>query len=212
MVVAHTDPTRNKILEAAGEIFAEQGFQAATVRDICARAGSNLASVNYHFGDKAGLYIEVLRAATGNVHAETLTPSETPEETLRHLIFAMCRRMLASDRPSWALRLMAHEMSRPSEALDRVVEEIIRPSYLHLCETLGEILELPPGDRITRLCAHSVISQIVHYKNNQPVIARLWPDLKMTDADVEEISGHIFEFSICAVRDIVRNLHKQNGH
>jgi AcrR family transcriptional regulator len=50
------DPTREKLLEAAGQIFAEHGFQAATVREICSRAGANVAAINYYFGDKVELY------------------------------------------------------------------------------------------------------------------------------------------------------------
>src|ERR1041384_8445423 len=54
--------TEKRLLEAAGEIFAEYGYRAPTVRQICEKAGANLAAINYHFGDKEGLYMAVLRS------------------------------------------------------------------------------------------------------------------------------------------------------
>ena len=42
---------RERLLEAAGEIFAEHGFRNTTVREICKRADINLAAVNYYFRD-----------------------------------------------------------------------------------------------------------------------------------------------------------------
>ena len=55
------DGTRERLLEAAGEVFAQKGFREATIREICARAGANIAAINYHFGGKERLYAEVLR-------------------------------------------------------------------------------------------------------------------------------------------------------
>ena len=53
--------TRDRILEAAGEQFAERGFRGATVRVICEKAGVNISAVKYYFGGKEELYSEVLR-------------------------------------------------------------------------------------------------------------------------------------------------------
>ena len=55
--------TRQRVLEAAVEVFAEQGFRKTTVRDICKRAHANVAAINYHFRDKEGLYTAVLQYA-----------------------------------------------------------------------------------------------------------------------------------------------------
>lgn len=59
--VESTPGTRERILQAAAEVFADSGFERATVREICSRASVNVAAINYHFRDKENLYIEVLK-------------------------------------------------------------------------------------------------------------------------------------------------------
>ena len=54
---------RERLLWAAGEIFAEKGCRAATVREIVGQAGANIAAVNYYFGDKVRLYAETVKYA-----------------------------------------------------------------------------------------------------------------------------------------------------
>src|SRR5580658_7522029 len=82
----HKDPdlTRDKLIDAAGTVFAERGYRSATIREICRRAGANVAAVNYTFGDKMGLYTEVLRhsvrAAKTAVMAVAMDASRTPED------------------------------------------------------------------------------------------------------------------------------------
>jgi AcrR family transcriptional regulator len=191
------DSTRDKLLLAGAEVFAERGFQAATVREICARAGANVAAVNYHFGDKVGLYTEVLRAALLAADPEVIRAAvdrgAEPEELLRLIIRTRVYALLGADR---ATSLMIHELSRPTPALARVVEETLRPMYDRLRAAVAAILDLPPDDDDTRLCTHSIVGQIVHYAVARPVIALLWPQLKMTPEQVDRIADHIADFSL----------------
>lgn len=213
-MVEASDPTRKKIVNAAGEIFAEQGYQAATIREICSRAGVNVAAVNYHFRDKAGLYVEAIRQSVGSGHCEAVLARQSglpPEEVLRQTILGLCRRMIGAERPSWAFRLMAHELGQPTPALAEVVSEIIRPNYETLRATLAAILHLPPDHETTRMCAHSVIGQIIHYVHARPVIALLWPDLKMTPETVEMLAAHIAAFSVCSVQELARKVDSANA-
>ena len=49
--------TRQRLIDAAATLFADRGFQNVTVREICKASTANVAAVNYHFGDKAGLVL-----------------------------------------------------------------------------------------------------------------------------------------------------------
>ncbi len=76
------DDTRTRLLEAAGEVFAEKGYRAATVREICRRAGANVAAVHYYFGDKKALYVATVGYAHGSETGLPLPhwPQNTPAE------------------------------------------------------------------------------------------------------------------------------------
>src|SRR5689334_6495275 len=92
------DDTKTRLLEAAGEEFAEKGFEGATVRSICARASANLAAVNYHFGDKEQLYLQaVLEAHRCGVE---LSPDDeffagSPADQLKRYVHHFLRHILA---------------------------------------------------------------------------------------------------------------------
>jgi AcrR family transcriptional regulator len=200
------DETHSRIIDAAGEVFAEAGFEKATVREICTRAHANVAAVNYHFGDKLGLYTEVLKAAAcnGRAAADEGQLQANPEQALRHFIHGMFRRMHEADRPSWYARVMMHELAQPTAALDVVVEQMVRPNSRILCTIVGKLLERPPDDEITRLSAASVIAQVVHHVHARPVISKLWPEMSASPARMETIANHIADFSLAALHALRR--------
>jgi AcrR family transcriptional regulator len=198
------EATRARLLDAAGEVFAQHGFEPATVREICTRAGANIAAVNYHFRDKMGLYLAVLQesicVAKLAEMPDLAEQTQSPEQALHLIVSRMLHRMARSTQPgNWHFRLMAHEISSPTAGLDRVVELAIGPNYAVLRGVLSQILGLPPDHDTTRLCAHSVIGQIVHWAHARPVIARVWPALEMNDARIIQIARHITDFSLAAL-------------
>jgi len=203
----HRDATEARILESAGHVFAEAGFQAAKVRDICARAGVNLAAVNYHFGDKLGLYNEVLRyaaCAAGAATFDPVLPGRTPEAKLRGFVLALLQQNYGEDRPAWPVRLMTHELAQPTPAFDDVVDQVMRPKHEAIRALVGGVIGRPADDRQTRLCAQSIMGQIIVYAHGREVLKRLWPDLRFTPETLDEIAGHIASFSYAALKSFAR--------
>lgn len=199
-----SDGTREKLLDAAEEVFAETGYHDATVREICARAGTNLALVNYHFRGKLGLYTEVLQRTVRLGHLAAIQAAldlkGTPEEILREVVKARMRGIGNSGLVDRQFRIVIHELAKPTPAMTRVVNTISRPVYDRLLETIGAITGLAPGDEKTRLCAHSVMGQIMLYVLARPFLMRLWPELKMSAEQLDRIAEHIADFSLAYLR------------
>lgn len=200
------DSTREKLLNAAAEVFAETGYYGATVRQICARADTNIALVNYHFGDKMGLYTEVLQQSvrTGHVDAirTALEQQSTPEEILRSVIQARVRGIANGGIADQQFRIVIHELAHPTPAMARVVNKLSKPIYDRMLELIGRIAGLAPDNEKTRLCTHSVMGQIMLYVLARPFVVQLWPQLKMSPEQLDRIADHIADFSLAYLRQL----------
>ena len=210
------EDTRAKLLQAAVEVFSERGYEGATVRNICQRAGVNLALVNYHFGDKLELYLAVVRyAIDAEAKMELLNhavkQNADPCDALRQLIHGILERLSATarDRFGLHLRFMLKEMANPTPALGRLIEETIQPLYDRLRALVGQILHLPPDHATTRLCTHSIVGQVAHYSHAQPVMSRLWPEMKMLPEQRKMVADHIADFSLAYLR--AASVHSQKS-
>ena len=203
--VGHAE-TRRQLLEAAGEVFAESGYREATVREICRRAGANIASVNYHFGGKETLYAEVLRYAHSKaLEKHPLLPDvgrdATPEKKLRAFVHSLLLRIFDQGPTAWHGKLMSREMIEPSAALDSLVEERMRPMAGQLWQIVAEILDCPLNHERVRHCAFSVVSQCVFYHHCRAVVSRLFPKQEALDAaGIERLADHITNFSLAAMK------------
>lgn len=200
-----SDGTRTRLLQAAASVFAEHGYQEATVRQICARADANIALINYHFGDKLELYTEVLRFAMqpgpGGVRFDLPPAAVEPAKALHQIIGALVERAFeTSDQANLRFRLILNEFVRPSGATARVVDVVMRPVYERLREIVGAILGLSSSHQKTRLCAHSILGQVAHFAHGRPLLPLLWPEMKMTPAQRELVTEHITEFSLAYLR------------
>lgn len=201
--MSHGD-TRSRIIEAAIEVFLENGYEAATVRDICARAQANVAAVNYHFGSKDALHAAALESIMASCHerypmTEGLAEAPSPQERLRRFIRNLLRLNFPDD-PDDARRgkLFWLELANPSPALQPLVERFMRP-IKDLLETVIEGITGPVEAETLQLCAGSLAGQCFFHAQNMAIIIQLYPDKTYLPHDVQRLADHVYRFSLAGL-------------
>src|SRR5262245_31841951 len=197
------DDTRKKLLEAAGEVFAEKGYHAATFRNIAEKAGVHFSLLNYHFGDKDQLYLETVRDAYQTTAERVPTPvwgpDTPPQQKLRDFIQTFLRRIVEGHEPSWPCKLIMRELHQPTEACRHFAEGFARPNCDKLQGILAELL--PPDTPPVRynLIAFSVIGQCLFYRFARPVVTFILGPEEFASYDVELLTDHITRFTLAAL-------------
>ena len=201
------EKTKQKLLDAACEVFAEKGFHAAKITDICHRAGANVAAVNYHFGDKDTLYVAVWRQVMEEFLSSIEMPPNglSPEEQLGFAIHRIIRKILPVDHKSDHFRRMElMELANPTGLIDEIWKEIIAPRKQEMHRIIRNILGPDASEDSVTLCEMSVINQLRGYilLQTSGLDATFIED--RTPERANEIAEHISCFSIAGIR-AVRN-------
>ncbi len=169
-----TARTRGKLLAAAGEIFAEKGFRETTIAEICLKAGTNVAAVNYHFGSKEALYSEAWRhafAQSMEAHPPDggVAVDAPPEERLRGQVTALLHRI--TDENNREFRFMQREFTNPTGLLEEVMREEIRPLQQRTEKLVRELLGPQVAEREVQVLRGGD-HQPVHQPDGHPEPAR----------------------------------------
>ena len=204
------DTKRERIVEAAGELFAERGFEATTVRDICQAADANVAAVNYYFGDKQRLYVEaVIRAHRWRMERVKLPdwpPATNPEQKLADFIRTFIRRVRSGPGDTWHTRLIMREIGNPSAACAELVQSSIRPQFEILLSILGELLPNETDLEKLRLTAYSIVGQCLFYHFADPIIRNLLGNDEYAALDIDKLADHITQFSLPTIHECARSI------
>ena len=200
-----THETRERLLAAAGEVFAARGFRAATIREICQRARANVAAVNYHFSDKEGLYFAVLKSgseAALQKYPPTLGlgPTATAAERLHAFVRSLLFRIADKGKPSWHGKLIAHEMAEPTKALTALIDKVYGPSLKQLETIVQELLGRRVPGTVLRQCLLSVLGQCLYFHYARPAIQHIHPEQGFEPVDMERLAHHITQFSLAGIR------------
>lgn len=205
-----TDETRERLLDTAERLFAEKGFEGASVRDITAGAASNVASVNYHFGSKDNLYREVFRRRLGILRdhrvaclheALTAQPAPTLEVVLEAFVLAFLEPLLEASEGRLLIELWAREMLEPHLPHELFHREMLEPVRSALTDALLQVVPRLERERAV-MAVFSLISQLVNlvhiaYRAGQYGLAGGDPWEPKT---LDRLAHHIVRFSAGGIR------------
>ncbi|BEQ15794.1 CerR family C-terminal domain-containing protein [Desulfoferula mesophila] len=200
------DPTRERLLNEAERLFAGKGYDAVSLREITTAAGTHLAAVNYHFGSKENLYLEVFRQRWAQRTRQIQAPlrelaqrdSFTPEELVRTMAKAFLAGPLTDRERMLHSQLIAREMGQQSKAFKLISEEAMAP-FMELGigmwrRCLPQEIEI---DRI-KLIMLSIFAQVLYFNFARPVVS-MATGRKYDPEFVELIVDHITRFALCGL-------------
>ena len=198
--------TSNRLLEAACEVFSEKGYHGATVADICARAGANVASVNYHFGDKATLYVEAWKCAFSKYPGPTRPDTEkTPEEQLREYIHSIVNYFMDQGPHGQFARLYLMELLNPTGLIHDFWHQLIKPKREVLLGIIQRIMGKDRVDEEVMLCELSIVQQCRVLATVRPCDLEYLLGQPVTREFLERLADHIAGFSLAGIKAIGKN-------
>jgi AcrR family transcriptional regulator len=190
--------SRERLLLAAMRLFAEQGFATTSTREIALAAGTNIASISYYFGDKAGLYraaFSELCPHRGNAVAEFTDPDATLRDSL-HAFYAMLLEPLKQgDLARLRMRLWYREMLEPTGLWREEIDNGIKPAHAGLVLVLGRHMGIAePGDDISRL-AFCVVALAIQMMVTRDVIDKVTPQLLSSDQAIDTWMARLVDYA-----------------
>ncbi len=201
--------TPDRLLDAAERLFAQRGYRGTSVREITASAGSNVASVTYHFRGKEGLYHEMflrrLRALSerrvDSIRGAMIGArgGEAVERVLRAFARAWLQ-PLDDEGGQHLVDLMSRELAEPHLPPDLFAREMLEPVEDALS---GALRRLDPrlDDTAARRCAHAFVAQLVHITNLRRHLGRRRGRQEGSNLfDQEAMTEHAIRFSVAGVQ------------
>jgi AcrR family transcriptional regulator len=191
-----SDHTRQNIMKAAVVLFAERGYEGASVRAIVSKARVNQAAINYHFKGKDGLYLEVLRVAfEGYTRLDGFDPERLKdlprEEALRSFLHQQLRPLLARDEMSRYIRIFAWESVRPSKVLRKLITTNAMPFLARATELVRRFLPPRTSDQDALCTAIWLMGQCSVFVRNREQFMQPPFNLRIDESFVERLTDII---------------------
>ncbi len=196
--------TRDRLLEVAEMLFAQKGYDAVSVREITTAAHCNLAAVNYHFGNKQALYLNVFRERWMSRAQRILAYFEknladhnetSPAVVIQSLTEALIKGPLTDEERLCHFQLMIREMTKPTEAFEIVTQETMKPSLVRLGQLLHPYLKENMDEEHTLLNILSIIAMVIYFNFARMPVSKIIGHA-YDEPFKERLVRHIVQFSL----------------
>jgi TetR/AcrR family transcriptional regulator, regulator of cefoperazone and chloramphenicol sensitivity len=191
--------TRERLIEAAIDVFGRQGYEGATTREIAKAADANLAAIVYHFGSKEALYTAVAEHLVAEIDRRmgpVLAFVEASFPTRPADAIALLKRMLEAfvdvvlGNPAaqrWA-RIIIREMLDPGAAFD-ILYRFTGRAHGVATRLVGVATGADPEAEQTKLRAFSVLGQGIVFRVANALVLRRIGKSELGPAERETIKG-----------------------
>lgn len=202
---ADGEATCRRILETAGKLIAASGFAETSSKTIATKAGVDLASINYHFGSRGGLYQAVLAEAHRRLISmealQELTAANLPARSkLKKVIEGMVE--AAAGQKGWHPRVLGRELLSPSSHFQTLQQDEIFPKFRLIVGIISEITSIPPDDPALFRCVISIVApcaMMLVVGRNVPAVAEA-----VSRTPREDLAAHLYHFAIGGLKAIGR--------
>lgn len=199
--------SKQKLLESALKIFAENGFESASTREIVKDANVNISSITYYFGGKEGLYQGVLEYISSTIaknvgkQAEiikTFFSQSNPTqgqclEMLENSLKMMINFLCGKDISPHILSIFIREQIKPTTGFEIIYENRIRPMHEMLTKLVAGASGLSSSSDEAKLATHAILGQIIIFKTHVEVILRRMGWHKLDDEKIQKITNVVLK-------------------
>jgi AcrR family transcriptional regulator len=200
--------TRQQLLRAARQVFAERGYDRATGKEICRRAGTNTAAVNYYFGGVDQLYATVVQEAHDRVLTFGALSAAVADEAdakakLRVIIEQFVHGLAGPASASWVLRVLGREVVAPTPVFETLREKEVLPKSRILRATVAELTGLPEDHpAVARGCLSVIAPCLMLLVLDRRTLGRIFPNIRLTAGNTDALVDHLVQFALAGLAAI----------
>lgn len=169
--------SRDRILDNAGRLFAERGYNGVSMRDLASAARVNLGAVNYHFGGKRSLYHETVKRLIDDIgphfgpiihrlRDDVAAAGDDREELsacAARFIRTLYVAVLGGPALHWQMPFLLREFHQPSREFAMILADRINPMHDAVASLVAAALGRNPQDPDITIRVHAVIGQIMSF-------------------------------------------------